>query len=368
MRPGPGNESVQDGRVGRRTSPKVPACASSRPAGPLREAAIVPKRRRVQDSLFYRDDYSKLIETFMAGRSRHTQESYNRALERFCAFARVSTPSELAKKLFGGGPGPAHLLIFQFRDHLKESKKSAATVNLHLAAIRSFVKFAKKVGAVAWELSVEGVPVEPVRDTRGPGEDGVNRLLSAALAQGGERALRDTALIRLMWDLGLREGECVGLDVEDVDFQRGLLWILGKQRKQKQPLTLPAPTADALRAWIRGRSTGAVFTNFDRAGKGEGRRLTGRSVQRIVGRLGRSCGLAGARPHGVRHAAITTVLDVVHGNVRVAQKFSRHKSADMVLRYDDNRQDLGGEAAKLVADRLRGNGNGAGLPFISPNN
>ena len=50
------------------------------------------------------------------------------------------------------------------------------------------------------------------------------------------------------------------------------------------------------------------------------------------------------------------------GNIRVAQKFSRHKSADMLMRYDDNRQDLGGEAAKLVADRLRGNGNG--LPFI----
>lgn len=332
----------------------------------LRGTEIVPMKKKMDDDLLAPvNDYHKLFQTFMGARSVRTQESYNYAIDRFCSFVHAISPSDLVKKFVLGGSGPAHLMIYKFREHLTESGKSASTINLQLAAIRSLVKFAKKLGVITWDLSIEGLPVVAVRDSRGPGEDGVNRVLTVAMNQGGKRAVRDTALVRLMWDLGLREGECIGLDVEDVDFERGLLWILGKKRKQKESLTMPAPTIDALRAYIGPRVTGPVFLNLDRAGKGTLRRLTGRSVRRIVAGLARSAGMVGAvRPHGIRHAAITAVLDAVHGNVRVAKRFSRHKSADTVLLYDDNRQDLGGEAAKLIADRLRGNG--GGLPFIQP--
>ena len=58
------------------------------------------------------------------------------------------------------------------------------------------------------------------------------------------------------------------------------------------------------------------------------------------------------RPHGVRHASITDALDCTNGNIRVVQRFSRHRDLRVLTRYDDNRRDLGGEMARLVAERV----------------
>ena len=55
------------------------------------------------------------------------------------------------------------------------------------------------------------------------------------------------------------------------------------------------------------------------------------------------------RPHGLRHTAITTVLDRNGGNVREGARFSRHKNLDTLGKYDDNRRDLRGQMASLVA-------------------
>jgi integrase len=62
--------------------------------------------------------------------------------------------------------------------------------------------------------------------------------------------------------------------------------------------------------------------------------------------------LVKARPHGIRHGAITTVLDLNGGDVRAAQRFSRHKDVRSLLAYDDNRQDLGGKMARMVASAV----------------
>jgi integrase/recombinase XerC len=116
-------------------------------------------------------------------------------------------------------------------------------------------------------------------------------------------------------------------------------------------LTLPEPTKTALETWlsVRGMEDGPLFVNFDRASKGQ--RLTGRSVARVLGVLGNAVGLT-VRPHGLRHAAITAALDLTNGNFRMAQRFSRHRDSRVLGRYDDNRQDLGGEVARKVAENV----------------
>jgi len=55
------------------------------------------------------------------------------------------------------------------------------------------------------------------------------------------------------------------------------------------------------------------------------------------------------RPHGLRHAAITHALDVTGGDVRRVQKFSRHRDLRTLTVYDDNRQDIAGQVAAMVA-------------------
>jgi integrase/recombinase XerC len=231
---------------------------------------------------------------------------------------------------------------------MTERKLQAATINRRLAALRSLVKLANTLGLVPWTLSVENVRAQAYRDTRGPGRDGLKAVLTAAHAQRGPKALRDVALLRLLHDVGLRRGEAVRLDLEDIDLAGSRIFILGKARSQKEPVTLPEPTKAALVAWIeaRGSEPGPLFVNFDRAGKG--RRLTGSAVYFIVGRLGAKAGLA-VRPHGLRHLAITNALDLTQGDVRAVQKFSRHKDVRVLNAYDDNRQDLAGEVARLIA-------------------
>jgi integrase/recombinase XerC len=105
----------------------------------------------------------------------------------------------------------------------------------------------------------------------------------------------------------------------------------------------------ALAAWlaVRGPGWAPLFTSRKRGRTGD-RRLTGHAVYQIVSRLGEKAGVR-ARPHGLRHAAITEALDCTNGDVRKVQRFSRHRNVQTLMRYDDVRQDVSGTVAELVA-------------------
>ena len=122
---------------------------------------------------------------------------------------------------------------------------------------------------------------------------------------------------------------------------------MGKGRTQRESLSIPPKVLDSLRAWVesRGKQEGPLFTAVDRCHRGH--RLDGSAVYRMVSELGRAVGLT-TRPHGLRHAAITEALDRTNGNTRSVQRFSRHKKLETLSLYDDARQDLGGEVARLV--------------------
>ena len=292
-----------------------------------------------------------LVDSFLAGRSARTLEAYRQDLEDFARFVGAETSEEAARLFLAHGQGRANETAHAYRADLLERRLAPATVNRRLAALRSLVKVARLFGAVDFSLDVESVKSESYRDTRGPGRAGVRLLLDKLAAMAEGKATRDAALVHLLFDLALRRGEAVALDVEDVDLQAGTVSIIGKGRTEKETLTLPGPTVAALESWITARGTepGPLFVNFDRARKGA--RLTGRSVARILAGLGSAVGLV-VRPHGLRHAAVTDALDVTGGDVRAVQRFSRHKDIRVLTRYDDNRQDLGGNVARLVAGRV----------------
>jgi len=204
---------------------------------------------------------------------------------------------------------------------------------------------------VAWSIEVSGEKLKRYRDTRGPGLDGVRRLLAGLERRRDGKAIRDRAIVRLLFDLALRRGELVGLDLEHLDLAAGTFAVLGKGDGERELLTLPHETTSALRAWIevRGPEPGPLFVNVDWAGKG--RRLTATSVYRMVRQIGEGAGVR-VRPHGLRRGAITAVLDLSGGDVRAAQRFSRHLDLRTLTLYDDNRQDLGGRTARMVAAAL----------------
>lgn len=303
----------------------------------------------VQSDALAPTDAHRLVEDFLGGRRKTTLDAYRRDLANFCSFLEVDSPEEAAGALLWRSHGEANALALRYRNHMVERGLSAATVNRRLAALRSLVKLARTLGMISWKLEVEGLEAVPYRDTRGPGREGVRRMLDALDTRLDAKARRDRAAVRLLYDLALRRGEVVAMDLEDVDLEDGTVAVLGKGRTAKETVTLPPKTKAALEDWLqaRGSESGAVFTNFDRAQKG--RRLTGRSLHRIVRELGKEVGLR-ARPHGLRHAAITEALDQTNGNTRAVQRFSRHRDQRVLTRYDDNREDLAGTVARLVAE------------------
>jgi len=264
----------------------------------------------------------------------------------------MTDPVAALETLLSGGPGAANAAMLSYKANLMDRGLKSATVNRRLAALRSVVKLARTLGMVTWALEVSGLRHEPYRDTRGTCRDGYKAMLAQAERQKSGKRERDLAILHLLHDLALRRGEVASLDLADLDLNKGVIAVKGKGRSEKQLMTLPQPTVKALSAWVevRGDGSGALFTNFDRAGKGE--RLTGSALFYLVRRFGKKAGLV-ARPHGLRHAAITEALDLTGGDVRKVQKFSRHRDLRTVCLYDDCREDVGGQVAALVAEGKR---------------
>jgi len=285
----------------------------------------------------------RLIEAFLSGRNPRTLRAYSQDLADLARFAGCATVEDAARLLLGRGHGEANALALAYRASLVERGLAPATINRRLAAVRALVKLARTLGMVAWTLEVPGLRSENYRDTRGPGNAAIREVLDALAKRSDVKAKRDRAILRLLYDLALRRSEVTRLDVEDCDLEAGTLAVVGKGRAAKVKLTLPSETAEALVHWIaaRGTETGALFPNLDRAGKGK--RLTGAGLWYMV----KSYGLG--RPHGLRHAAITEALDLMNGNLRAVQRYSRHRDARILGVYDDNRTDLAGEVARRVA-------------------
>jgi integrase/recombinase XerC len=315
----------------------------------------------------------QLADGFFARYAGTTLRTYRGKLRMYGAWCGVPLDA-LPAALLGRGAVQVHVDVERYRAHLRDERRaSPATINGHLAALRSLVRFLRRVHACAWTLDVPSERATAYRDTAGPGLRAAQALLRAAARQPDARkAARDVALVRLMTDRALRRGEVVGLDVEHVvpgddgagraGSPRAVL-VQAKGKREREPLTLPPKTAAALAAWLaaRGDAGGPLFIALDpgagRAGRrgrtrGAAERLTGEGVARVLAALGVQAGLgARVRPHGLRHTAITALLDAGAG-LREAQRFSRHADPRTLMRYDDNRSDIGGEMARRVSDLM----------------
>ena len=172
----------------------------------------------------------RLVAAFYSGRNERTLRAYRQDLEDFRRFAGTQSVGEVAHQLLACGHGEANALALAYKADLVGRELAAATVNRRLAALRSLVKLARTLGMVPWTLEVENVAAESYRDTRGPGRDGFNLLLDKLDGRKDAKAVRDRALIRLLFDSGLRRGEVVSLDVEHVDLEARTVSVLGKAR------------------------------------------------------------------------------------------------------------------------------------------
>jgi len=320
--------------------------------------------------------FGELVDEFLRGRSLNTINAYRRDLCDFAAFLGAASIDDAARELLSHGHGAANRLVLRYKNTLLERavrprwphlaanptpgasaaamaiRLAPATVARRLASVRSLVTLARLLGMVEWTVDVASPKVERVRDVRGPRLDGVRAIKLTLKSRADPKGLRDTAILRLAYDLGLRRAEVCELDLEHFDAASGTISILGKGRRGRERLTVPVPTKAALAAWIeaRGHGQGPLFPSMDPARKGNGR-LTPNGLYSVIRGAGEQAAVR-ARPHGLRHSAISAAMDAFGGDLRKVAKFSRHKDWRTLAAYYDEWKDEAGEVAGKVAEGM----------------
>jgi integrase/recombinase XerC len=167
---------------------------------------------------------------------------------------------------------------------------------------------------------------------------------AAALADdGGPVGLRDVAMLELLYATGIRVGELVGLDLDDVDRDRNVVRVLGKGRKERS-VPFGHPAARAVERWLEHgrphlRVEGAGAALFLGA---RGRRIDQRAVRTLVHqRIREVPGAPDIGPHGLRHTAATHLLEG-GADLRSVQELLGHASLATTQLY-----------THVTTDRLR---------------
>lgn len=161
--------------------------------------------------------------------------------------------------------------------------------------------------------------------------------LNADAAREGAswRRCRNWALFECMYSTGVRISELAGMDESDVDFREGMVRVLGKGSKERI-VPVGAKALDALRTYL-----GALDVQFPEARRissalfrnARGRRLTTRSVHRLLRMELRRCGLwQHLSPHGLRHTFATHLLNS-GADLRAIQEMLGHSNLSTTQRY-----------------------------------
>jgi len=274
---------------------------------------------------------------------RHHLEA-ERGLSRHTVRAYLGDVTSLLEHAAGAGArDPADLDIGTLRAWLAGQHGSGharATLARRAAAVRTFTAFARARGLLAADPGpLLGMPRIPRRLPEVLRQEQVAAVLEAhgspAAAgragtpsrQDAALALRDTAIVELLYATGIRVGELCGLDIGDLDTERRTVRVLGKgNRERTVPVGLPA--VRAVGAWARsGRpvlvtpaSGHALFLGA------RGKRLDPRAARRVVhARLAAVPGTPDSGPHGLRHAAATHLLEG-GADLRSVQEILGHAS------------------------------------------
>jgi len=163
-------------------------------------------------------------------------------------------------------------------------------------------------------------------------------LVEAPAAEGADVAdravaLRDRAVLELLYGSGLRVSETTGLTLDRVDLDRGRVLVLGKGSKERE-VPLSDPAVDALARWLRhgrpvlagGTRSRWLFLNR------RGGALGVRDIRRLVGRYGRTSSGRRVTPHTLRHSFATHLLEG-GADIRAVQELLGHASVATTQRY-----------------------------------
>jgi len=275
------------------------------------------------------------------GLAANTLSSYRRDLRRYCEFldqAGIATLDAVTEAT-----------VTDFLVRLREGDQvhpplSASSAARTVVAVRGFHKFAVADGLAVNDPAAAVKPPSPAkRLPKALPLSDVEAILEAAGAPGTPLALRDRALLEVLYGTGARISEAVGLDVDDVDTAadaEGTVLLRGKGSKERM-VPVGSYALEAVSAYLvrgrpallaqlsstQGKGTPALFLNA------RGGRLSRQSAWAVLVKAAERAGVTkDVSPHTLRHSFATHLLDG-GADVRVVQELLGHASVTTTQVY-----------------------------------
>ncbi len=285
--------------------------------------------------------------------SPHTLAAYRRDLEQLSTFVicekgDAATVSDVD-----------HLLLRRYLAQLGKSAKKSS-IGRKLAAIRSFFRYLLRSGVV--EKNPAELIATPKKENRLPFHLDIDQVtaLVEAPADGQKHALRDRAILEMLYSCGLRVSELTGLNVGELDFSGGMVRVMGKGGKERI-VPVGSRAIAAIREYLAARGelagSGPLFLNT------RSQRINRRSVARIVdAHVLRIAAFKRISPHILRHTFATHMLEggadlraiqelLGHASLSTTQKYT-HIGIDRLMEVYDNSHPKAHTKKRMILDVL----------------
>ena len=292
-------------------------------------------------------DISELVADFLEsleiekGRSTKTVENYGLYLARFIDLItedfegqEMIKPSDITPEVLRR----FRLKLNRFSDNQNKERLSALTQSYHLIALRGFFKYLAKRGIKSLDPSLIDLPRAAKKQVTFLHFDEIERLL-AEIPLDTESGLRDRAIIELLFSGGLRVSELCSLNRDSINLERREFMVRGKGKKDR-PIFIDKSTAECIEDYLNMRTDTlpALFLNNSAnqqipSTSGDFRRLTPRSIERIVQKYTRLAGIIKhVTPHTMRHSFATDLL-MNGADIRSVQSLLGHANISTTQIY-----------------------------------
>lgn len=266
------------------------------------------------------------------GRSSKTAENYRLYLERFVEFTEDTKVGDITSEMIR----KYRLWLNRYKNNM-DDELATITQSYHLIALRGFLGYLSQRDIETLAPNKIVLPKVSRKQVTFLHYDEVERLISG-IDITSEAGLRDRAIVELLFSSGLRVSELVNLNRDHVNTKRREFMVRGKGQKDR-----PVFISEAAAGWVdhyldvRDDALSPLFISYSKnvepSTSGDFRRLTARSIQRMISKYARLAGITKhVSPHTMRHSFATDLL-MNGADIRSVQSMLGHSNISTTQVY-----------------------------------